>query len=221
MKENTESQKTLPGGQDKPSDKAPDTKLVENSHPDQKYVTALLNNNAVLLDELYSRFSGKIKTMVLQNNGTETDAADIFQDALLSIYHKAVTNNFILTCPLEAFLYLICKNKWMNQLSRRKLQKVKFIDTGNYENIGQDSFKESEQEKLLLQRNELLKEKLSELSESTQKLLHLSWSGKSMEEVANILNVTYGYARKKKSEAMAKLIELVKKSPRFKDLKVL
>jgi hypothetical protein len=55
------------------------------SHPDQKYVEALLNNDMVLLKEVYQKFSGKIKWMVLQNNGTVDDAADIFQEALLSI----------------------------------------------------------------------------------------------------------------------------------------
>ena len=44
--------------------------------------------------------------------------------------------------------------------------------------------------------------------------------GKSMEEVATILHVIYGYPRKKKTEAMAKLIELVKKSPKFKSLMI-
>src|SRR5690242_18656530 len=94
------------------------------AHIDQKYIDALLSNDGVLLNELYQKFSGKIKSMVLQNNGTEIDAADIFQDTLLSIYHKAKTKGFILTCPLEAFLYRICKNKWMNELSKRKSQKV-------------------------------------------------------------------------------------------------
>ena len=54
-------------------------------HPDQKYINALLENDATVLEELYQRFSEKIKWMIIRNNGTETDAADIFQDALLSI----------------------------------------------------------------------------------------------------------------------------------------
>jgi len=91
------------------------------THPDQKYIDALLSNDGVLLNELYQKFSGKVKSMVLQNNGTEIDAADIFQDALLSVYHKAKTNGFALTCPLEAFLYRICKNKWMNKPGKRKV----------------------------------------------------------------------------------------------------
>ena len=41
----------------------------------------------------------------------------------------------------------------------------------------------------------------------------------TMDEVAKQLNVTYAYARKKKSECVARLITLVKQSPRFNSLK--
>jgi hypothetical protein len=40
-----------------------------------------------------------------------------------------------------------------------------------------------------------------------------------MEEVAKIMNITYGYARKRKSECMAKLIMMVKQSSQYKSLK--
>lgn len=189
-------------------------------HPDQKYIYALVNNDAALLDELYRRFSGKIRWMVLQNSGTETDAADVFQDALLSIYQKARTGNFVLTCPLEAFLYLICRNKWMNELNKRKPYRSKAL-TGDeqQDDVGEDSFKLAEDCMTKNARKDLLMQKLTELGEGCRKLLKLSWSGLSMEEVANTLHVTYGYARKKKSECMARLITLVKESDQFNGLK--
>lgn len=187
-------------------------------HPDQKYIDALLNNDTTLLEELYAKFPGKIKCMVLQNNGTETDAADIFQDALLSIYKKAKGGNFTLTCPFEAFLYRICKNKWLNKL-KSKTRRVTFIDADGFKEIGEDSFGTTETHRMLQARKELFTEKLNELGESCKELLRLSWSGKSMEEVAETLKVTYGYARKKKCACMAKLIALVEDSPRFNSLK--
>ncbi|MCC6287151.1 MAG: sigma-70 family RNA polymerase sigma factor [Chitinophagaceae bacterium] len=188
-------------------------------HPDQKYVTALLQNDATVLEELYEKFSGKIKWMILQNNGTETDAADIFQDGLLSIYNKAKTGDFVLTCPMEAFLYLICKNKWLNILNKRKTQKVTNTDTEGFNYIGEDNFRLAEDCVLQQERSNLLAEKLALLGESCKSILKLSWSGISMDEVAKKLNVTYAYARKKKSECMAKLIAMVKESPAFNSLK--
>lgn len=187
-------------------------------HPDQRYIKALLNNDQDLLDELYQKYSGKIKWIVMQNNGTEADAADIFQDALLSIYHKARTKDFVLTCPLDAFLFLICKNKWLNELSKRKSRPVTIIEDDGF-NLGEDSFKLAEDCSLQEERLNLLSEKLAELGDACKELLRLSWSGKTMEEVAEKLGFTYGYARKKKSECMAKLVMLVKQSSKFRTLK--
>ncbi len=188
-------------------------------HPDQKYIDALLTNNTPLLEELYQHCSGKIRNMVLQNNGTEAEAADIFQDALLSVYHKAKTRGLTLTCPFDAFLYLICKNRWMNELAKKNNRGVTFRDPDGYSDVKEDSFRQAEDCYLLQARNTLLTEKLSELSENCRQLLDLSWSGKPMDEVAALLHLTYGYARKKKSECMARLIELVRDSQQFKTLK--
>jgi RNA polymerase sigma factor (sigma-70 family) len=189
------------------------------AHPDQKYIDALLNNDVVLLDELYLRFSGKVKWMILQNNGTEADAADIFQEALLSIYNKAKTRDFILTCPLDAFIYLISKNKWLNELSKRKSHKQTNEDDPGYVTVGEDAFRQAEEFKLLESRKDLLMKKLQDLGESCRKILELSWSGKHMDEVASILKITYGYARKKKCECMEHLIRLIRDSPDFNSLK--
>lgn len=165
-------------------------------HSDHRYILALLDNDPVVIEEIYLKYAGKIKRMILKNNGDESDAADIFQESLLAIYQKAKNQNFILTCPFEAFLYLVCKNKWINELNKRKAHGVTFTDTAGY-TTGEDI---AEQASHVIQNDErknLLEEKLGELGEGCRKLLQLSWSGKAMDEVAAILNVTYGYVRKK------------------------
>ncbi len=187
-------------------------------HPDQKYIDALLENDKVVLDELYRKYSGKIKWMVIKNNGTEDDAADIFQEALMSIYHKAKLNGFELTCPFDAFIYMVCRKKWLNVLAKRKNHGVTNIEEQEY-SLGEDTFKLAEDCHLQDERLALLKSKFAELGEACQELLKLSWEDKSMEEVAGILGFTYGYARKKKSECMAKLTKLIQTSPIFKTLK--
>ncbi len=188
-------------------------------HTDQKYIDALLTNDATILRQLYENYSGKIQKMVLQNKGTEADAADIFQEALVAIFHKAKEKGFQLTCPLDAFLYLVCKNKWINELNKRKSRGVTFIDVDGYNSVGEETFRAAENCKTDQERYDLLNEKLEQLGESCRQLLKLSWTKISMEEVADMLKVSYGYARKKKSECMAQLIQLVKSSAKFNTLK--
>jgi RNA polymerase sigma factor (sigma-70 family) len=188
-------------------------------HPDQKYITAFLNNDSALIREFYARFSGKIKLMVLKDNGSEEDAKDIFQDAILSITKQARTEKFILTCPMDAFIYVLCRNKWISLLEKRGRRKTTSTDTDKMSNIGDDMRAVLETLNTKEARMELLQKKLAELSDSCKKLLNLSWSGKSMQEVAIIMGIEYGFARKKKCKCIEKLILLVKNDPGFDALK--
>jgi RNA polymerase sigma factor (sigma-70 family) len=192
-------------------------------HPDQKYIEGLINNDMVLLEEVYQKYSGKIEWMVLKNHGTPDDATDIFQEALLSIFHNARDPGFKLTCPLDAFLYVVCSNLWLNELNKRKRNARLIKDNRDILSeilgLGEDSIKLDEDGDLEQKRLNLVSEKFAELEESYQQLLSLSWGGKSMEEVAKTLHLTYGYVRKKKSRCIAKLIKLVKRSPQFSSLK--
>jgi RNA polymerase sigma factor (sigma-70 family) len=186
-------------------------------HIDQRYITGLLQNDPRLTEEIYSRYSGKIKGMILNNNGDEDDAADIFQEALVDIYRKAAKGDFILTCPFEALLVIICKNKWITQLQKKQKQGVTFKDPEGYD-YGSDVFKEAEVVQKQNERRNLLERKFAELADGCREILQLSWAGKSMEEVANTLKLSYAYARKRKSECMGKLTDLVMGSPDFKHL---
>lgn len=185
-------------------------------HPDNKYIEALLKNDTELLDELYGRFSSKIKYLVLQNNGTEADAADIFQEAIVDIYKKAKAG-FTLTCPMEAFLYLVCRNRWLNHITRKKYNSVTFADDEGYSNlVSDDSFANAEQILISQNRKNLIELKLFDLGDSCRELLQLNWSGKKLEEIANLMKTSYAYIRKKKGDCMGKLVDLIKSSPDYK-----
>ena len=186
------------------------------AHPDNKYIQALLDHDNVMLDELYSRFSGKIKSMILQNNGSEADAADVFQEALVDIYKKA-KKGFTLTCPMEAFFYLVCRNRWRNVLSRKKYTNVTFDDDGGYSNlVSEDSFANAEQIRISQNRKDLIENKLAKLGASCRQLLQLCWTGKKLEAIATIMNTSYAYIRKKKGDCTGKLLDLIKESPDYK-----
>ena len=186
------------------------------SHPDNKYIDALLQNDTALLDELYTKYSGKIKYMVLQNNGTEADAADVFQEAVVDMYKKAKAG-FTLTCPMDAFLYLICRNRWLNHITRKKYNNVTFADEEGYSNlVSEDSFANAEQILISQNRRNLIESKLADLGESCRQLLQYNWGGKKLEEIAELMKTSYAYIRKKKGDCMGKLVELIKSTPDYK-----
>ena len=191
----------------------------DSAHPDNKYIHALLNNDQLLVSEIYSKFSPKIISMIRRNNGSMKDAQDIFQEALIIIFNKAVKGGFTLTCPFEGFLYLICKRKWLNELKKRGRAGVT-TDEDGLSTVTEDTVTLAEEAEADDNRSKLFWEKFKLLGARCQELLKLSWGGISMEEVSNQMDVTYGYARKKKSECIARLMKLVKESPEYQLLKM-
>lgn len=192
-------------------------KFTYMDQDDQKYVDALLYNDKKLLREIYEKFSGNIKSMILQQDGTETDAADIIQDALLAILNRAKKGGFVLTCPFGSFLYLVCKRRWIKELQRKNkievtISRSQTLYTNDDQAVAEDCI-------LYKDRQALVVRMLEQLGEKCRQLLYLSWEGRPMEEVAALLNVSYGYARKKKTGCMTKLLNLIHQSSEYHSLK--
>ena len=174
-------------------------------HTDQRFITGLLQNDVTVVREIYERFSGKVKAYIINNNGNEEDAADIFQESLMEIYQQAKNRQLELTCPFEAFLLLICKRKWINELKKRGRHRVT-TEPENLSNLGEDVFALAEQMQLRDERAKLFVTMFEKLGEKCREIIRWCLSGKPQEEVAAALGVTYGYLRKKKSECMGTLI---------------
>jgi RNA polymerase sigma factor (sigma-70 family) len=178
-------------------------------HADQRYIQGLMENDTATIKQIYDRFAVKVKNYIVQNNGTEDDADDIFQEALIDIYRQAHYKGLQLTCPFEAFILLVCKRKWLNELKKRPHRKV---TTGPdvLSNTGEDVFALAD----LLQQQEdkaaLFMRMYEKLGEKCREIIRWCLTGKPQEEIAAAIGVTYGYLRKKKSECMSELIHLIK-----------
>lgn len=72
------------------------------------------------LDYLYKEHYKMMLRMVLRNNGTEQEALDIFQEALIVFWQKTMDVNFELSSKISTFLYSVCKNLWRKELDRKK-----------------------------------------------------------------------------------------------------
>jgi RNA polymerase sigma factor (sigma-70 family) len=188
-------------------------------HPDSKYINALTTNNEPLLKELYQKCFGKIRYFIINNHGTEEDAWDTLQEAMLSIFFKLKQKPFILTCPFDAFVYIVCRNLWIKELRKKKHTWVTPDPDMVYAIKAEDDIALAEECNRQHQRRKLLLEKLDELSEGCRELLQQNWRGARLDEVAVKLKITYAYARKRKTECMAKLIFLIRQSPVYGQLK--
>tara|TARA_R110000851_G_scaffold61343_4_gene141122 strand:- start:219254 stop:219838 length:585 start_codon:yes stop_codon:yes gene_type:complete len=185
-------------------------------HPDQKYVEALLTNNRELIDEIYVKFAPKIIGYVRKNSGDEAAARDIIQESLITLYDQAKTKGLQLTCPFDAYFFLICKRKWLNMLKKSSNKEVTIEEERLYISDDADETAASTQE--FEEQQNLYIAMLSKMGDTCKKIITLGFSSMSMQEVADQLNITYAYARKKKSLCISKLTQLIKKSPEYRQL---
>ena len=81
----------------------------------------------------YYAYLDDIIWYVKQNNGTSSDAEDLYQDALIVLLEKLSQDNFHLSASLKTYIFAICKNLWL-----KKLRRVKTIV--NWEHINQSDF---------------------------------------------------------------------------------
>jgi len=191
--------------------------MKQKPHEDHIFIEALLKNDSRVLSKIYEKYSYKIVSYVKKNNGNSDDAQDIIQEVLVTIYHQAKEKNFILTCPFDAYFYLLCKRKWLNELKKRGNNKVTILEDNT--SITEEQEQQVEETEIFELQHQLFELKFKELGKKCQELLKTSFKVKSMEKVAKILGVTYGYARKKKSECMKKLTLLMKNSREYHQLK--
>lgn len=186
-------------------------------HTDQKYIEALLKNNNLLIGEIYNRFAPKVVSFVCKNNGTEAEARDLIQDVLLIIYDQAKTKGLQLSCPFDAYFFLICKRKWFTLLQKKSKSRVTQEPISGF--IAENIEDQVEETVLFDERNELFQQVFKNLGNACKELLKLTFTIKSMEEVAKILGVSYGYARKKKSLCIAQLTKRVQETSIYSRLK--
>tara|TARA_Y100001963_G_C6756860_1_gene437360 strand:+ start:1006 stop:1587 length:582 start_codon:yes stop_codon:yes gene_type:complete len=185
-------------------------------HEDQKYIDGLVNNNSFIIQTIYDKFVPKVINYVKQNSGDEEYAQDVVQDTIITIYNQAIQKNLQLTCPFDAYFFLLCKRKWLNTLKKINNKEV----TINEEVLSKDDdaaqfvFETS----IFENKQNLFNQMFDQLGKACKDLLNATFKIKSMEEVAASLNVSYAYARKKKSLCIGQLTKMVKESPTFNQL---
>lgn len=184
-------------------------------HEDQKYIDGLIENNSFIIQAIYDKFVPKVINYIKQNSGDSDRAQDVIQETLITIYDQATEKNLQLTCPFDAYFFLLCKRKWLNELKKSNKEV-----TINEEVLSKDDDAQqlAFETSLFGEKQALFTEMFQKLGEACKGLLKATFKIKSMEEVAKSLNVSYAYARKKKSLCIGKLTKLVQASPKFNQL---
>ncbi len=160
------------------------------------------------LDYLYKKNYPMMKRLVINNSGTEDEAKDIYQEALLVFWQKAISGKLELTSKISTYLYSICLNLWRKELTK----KSRFTESDKEEIIYQEYEKQ--------ERIKIIHDCINELGDSCRKILvYHYFDGLSMADIADKLNLANtDTAKTKKYKCKKKLDALVKSKYNVNDV---
>jgi RNA polymerase sigma factor (sigma-70 family) len=183
-------------------------------YTDEAIIDGLKRRDSGIIRYIYKEYYPTIKFLITTNSGTETDAEDVFQDALVVLFRKIARENLVLTSSFKTFLYSICRNLWLQRLDRRVFSN-EFLEMEDLGEIQENQFfeqPEDENEKYRLFQQHFLR-----LSEDCQKILKLFLGKTSLKEIADIMGFkTEKYAKTRKFMCKEKLKNSIINDPGFK-----
>ncbi|CAM4066067.1 RNA polymerase sigma factor [Flavobacterium weaverense] len=187
-------------------------------HSDQIYIEGIANNDSAIIQSIYKKFVPKVISYIRNNSGDEDQAQDVVQEIMILLFNQAKANKLQLSCPFDAYFFLLCKRKWLNELKKASNKGVTIND--EYTSNNEPTEEMVTQTEIFEEKQELFDLMFQKLGDKCQEVLKLSFTLKSMEEVAEKLQVTYGYVRKKKSLCTGQLTQWIRENSRFKSLKI-
>jgi RNA polymerase sigma factor (sigma-70 family) len=96
------------------------TKKLSSSVPtDREVVLGILNNSEEALNRLYIGYFPMVLQFIVNNNGDEDDAKDVYQEAIIILYNKIKGGDFELTSKLKTYIYSVSRRIWLKKLSQQ------------------------------------------------------------------------------------------------------
>lgn len=179
------------------------------------YLQGVLNGDPIVLRKIYQTMFPLVAKMVEGQNGSEADARDIFQEATIVVYNKALSPDFTINFQFNTYFTAVCRNLWLNRRSKRSASDV---------TIGEDikllaETDDLELNYLTLERQQVFDDAFAQLGLDCQKLMRLFFEKTPMSEIATEMGfASEGYARRRKFQCKDYLVELVKKQPKYLEL---
>ena len=188
------------------------------TYDDVQIINGLRKNNEdkknVILRYLYKKYYPMALSIVYQNNGTEEEAIDVFQDSIISFYESIRNDVFRGDSSINTYLYSTIRNQWLTKLKRNKRTINLEGDSLEFQNFTEE--KQISQEEFKSKITYLL----NQIGESCKNILiNYYYENCSMKEIMQIMGFsTEKSAKSQKYKCMQKLIDLIDKNPKYKNL---
>lgn len=168
-----------------------------------------------VIQELYDQLFPALKQWLKLNSGSEEDAEDVFQEAMVAAFRKLQEPNFHLNHELTTYIFAIAKKLWLQKLRRQGVH-AKYEQFLSTQSDVEDLESVIEEQESL----ELYRFYFNKLDEACKKLLTFVFRGKSMAEIQEYFGFkNEAHARKRKFRCKNELIDMISKDRRYHELK--
>jgi RNA polymerase sigma factor (sigma-70 family) len=152
------------------------------------------------LEFLYKKYYRMMTKLVITNSGTEEEARDIYQDALIVFWQKATSGNLVMTSKISTYIYSICQNLWRKELERKKRLSNEEKDASVTLDLD------------TAEREKIIASCIEQLGDTCKKvLMYYYFEEMSMQDIADKLGfANTDTAKTKKYKCKKKLDELIK-----------
>jgi RNA polymerase sigma factor (sigma-70 family) len=164
---------------------------------------------------LYREYFPLAKSIVEKNSGSYEDAEDVFQDGIIVLYQKILSEPLILNCSLKTFFFSICRNIWMQRLDRK--WRLLYQDDLVSESVEDYDAIPIEINEEKLEKTRLYQVHFLSLPSDCQKILRMFLSKVSLKEISEFMGFKdVHYAKTRKYLCKNMLRKKILKDPRYK-----
>src|SRR5690606_25205582 len=113
-------------------------------YSDEQILKGILRHDNLILQHVYKQYYYNINYYIRKNQGSEDDASDIFQEAIIIIYRKIKENDLVFEkSSFKGYLFTVCRLLWLKQLEKRRIEQERLNDSLPFlEELHDDSLNE-------------------------------------------------------------------------------
>ena len=163
-------------------------KEVKSSVPaDNEIILGILNDSKEILNRLYKNYFPMVLQLVLNNNGNEDDAKDVFQECVIVLYNKVKNGNFELNSKLKTFIYSVCRRLWLKRLNANSRNVRNIKDFSEFLPVEDDLEKHEEKDRQF----NMMEQALRQLGEPCKTIIEDYYlQNRSMHEISEKFGYT-------------------------------
>lgn len=156
------------------------------SSTDEQLLEGIRRGDTAAILQLYKMSYHSVEHFIVQNSGSEADAQDIFQEALIVLCEKVSQPHFMLTSSLNTLLYSICRRMWLKHLRDSK----RHLDVDDFQEFIPLE-EENEDWEAMEQQRRAMHQAMEELGSPCKELLKAYYfEHRSMQQIADLFGYT-------------------------------